>query len=67
MRCPVPYGPPVHPVFTSQQSVSCQVSRSASISAYRVGGSGMNGAPKQVENTGRGSSTPTSVPATLLV
>src|SRR5204863_7542246 len=64
---PVPYGPPVHPVFTSQTRAWCFAIRSPSIVAYRLGASGRNGAPKQVLNVAFGSVTPLSVPATLAV
>src|SRR5262245_5146356 len=67
MRVPVPYGPPVHPVFTSHTFASCRAIRSPSIAAYRLGASGRNGAPKQVLNVAFGSVTPFSVPATFAV
>ena len=37
------------------------------ICAYSVGCKGIKGAPKQAEKEGCGSTTPASVPATLLV
>ncbi len=67
IRSPVPYGPPVHPVFTSQTGTSQRSRRSTSIAAYSPGWRGMNGAPKQAENVAFGSRTPTSVPASLAV
>ena len=67
IRSPVPYGPPVQPVFTSQTVASWAASRSVSIVAYSPGWRGMNGAPKQAENVADGSFTPTSVPASLAV
>ena len=67
MRSPVPYGPPVQPVFTSQAWAPQRSIRSTSIRAYSPGWRGMNGAPKQVENVAAGSFTPTSVPASLAV
>ena len=67
MRSPVPYGPPVQPVFTSQQRTSCLAIFSPSICAYTVGGSVMNGAPKHAENVATGSVMPRSVPATFAV
>ena len=67
IRSPVPYGPPVQPVLTSQTRASCRASRSVSIRAYSPGWRGMNGAPKQAENVAFGSFTPTSVPASLAV
>src|SRR6266705_7049139 len=67
MRCPVPYGPPVHPVFTSQHCTPCFAIFSPSSEAYTLAWSGRNGAPKQAENVAFGSVTPRSVPATLAV
>src|SRR5690606_12154419 len=67
MREPVPYGPPVQPVLTSQVCAPCLRSFSASISAYFVGCHTRNGPPKHGENVGSGSFTPTSVPATFAV
>jgi hypothetical protein len=64
---PVPYGPPVHPVFNNQTSDLCVAIRSRSISAYRIGGRGMNGPPKHAEKFGIGSVTPASVPASFHV
>ena len=37
IRSPVPYGPPVQPVFTSQTVASWAASRSVSIVAYSPG------------------------------
>ena len=42
-------------------------SRSPNNVAYRIGGSGRNGAPKQAENVALGVVTPRSVPASLAV
>ena len=67
MRRPVPYAPPDQPVFTSQACAWWACNRSASISAYFVGCQTRNAAPKQAENVACGSTTPTSVPATLAV
>ncbi len=68
IRSPVPYGPPVQPVFTSQTVASCAARRSVSIAAYSPGWRGMNGAPKQAENVAlTAPSRPTSVPASLAV
>ncbi len=67
IRSPVPYGPPVQPVLTSQTGTSQRSSRSTSIAAYSPGWRGMNGAPKQVEKVAFGSLTPISVPASLAV
>jgi hypothetical protein len=67
IRWPVPYGPPVQPVFTSQARTPWRSSRSVSIAAYSAGWRGMNGAPKQTENVAFGSLTPISVPASLAV
>ena len=68
MRFPTPYAPPDQPVLTSQQSALKRAIRSPSILAYSDGWRGINGAPKQVENTAFGSlPRPTSVPATCAV
>ena len=67
IRSPVPYGPPVQPVLTSQTGTSWRARRSISIAAYSPGWRGMNGAPKQAENVAWGSFTPTSVPASFAV
>src|SRR5438128_4866267 len=67
MRWPAPYGPPVHPVFTSQHCTPCRAILSPSRDAYTFALSGRNGAPKQVENVALGSVTPRSVPATFAV
>ena len=67
IRSPVPYGPPVQPVFTSQARTPYAARRSASIAAYSPGWRGMNGAPKQAENVACGSLTPISVPASFAV
>ena len=67
MRCPTPYGPPLHPVLTSQHCTPCCAIFAPSSEAYTLGASGRNGAPKQVENVAFGSVTPRSVPATLAV
>ena len=67
IRVPTPGGPPVQPVFTSHTGTLCRSNRSPSKSAYRFGGSGRNGAAKQVLNVASGSVTPPSVPATFAV
>ena len=67
IREPAPTAPPVQPVFTSQTRAPWRVILSPSISAYRPGGNGMNGAPKQVLNVAFGSVTPFSVPASFAV
>ena len=67
IRSPVPYGPPVQPVFTSQTGTSSRSSRSISCRAYSPGWRGRNGAPKPAENVAVGSLTPISVPASLAV
>ena len=67
MRWPTPAGPPVQPVFTSHTLEPWPRRRSPSNSAYRPGGSGMKGEPKQAENVACGSVTPRSVPATFAV
>ena len=67
IRSPVPYGPPVQPVFTSQTGTSHFARRSTSMSAYSPGWRGMNGAPKQALKVAFGSLTPISVPASLAV
>ena len=67
IRSPVPYGPPVQPVLTSQTGTSQFASRSTSMAAYSPGWRGMNGAPKQAENVAFGSLTPISVPASFAV
>src|SRR6266850_7006958 len=67
IRRPTPNGPPVQPVFTSQTRAWCCAILSPSIVAYRLGGSGRNGEPKQVLNVAFGSVTPFSVPATFAV
>ena len=67
IRVPVPYGPPVHPVLTSQTRASCFEIRSPSMRAYTPGWRGRNGAPKHAEKVACGSVTPRSVPATLAV
>ena len=67
MRSPMPYGPPVQPVFTSHTREPCFVSFSPRSREYVSGGSGRNGAPKHTENVASGSVTPRSVPATFAV
>src|SRR5215213_3487162 len=67
IRFPVPYGPPVQPVLTSQTCDPCRSNRSPNRLAYRIGGSGRNGAPKHAENVALGVVTPRSVPATFAV
>ena len=67
IRSPVPYGPPVQPVLTSQTGTSHLASRSISMAAYSPGWRGMNGAPKQAENVAFGSWIPISVPASFAV
>ncbi len=68
IRSPVPYGPPVQPVLTSQTGTSQRrQALDEAGAAYSAGGRGMNGAPKQVENVALGSLTPISVPASLAV
>jgi hypothetical protein len=51
MRLPVPYLPPVQPVLTSQQSTRRGGDQLRSRLPYSEGWRGMNGAPKQVENS----------------
>ena len=67
IRSPVPYGPPVQPVLTSQTGTSSRSRRSISMCAYSPGWRGMNGAPKHAEKVAFGSLIPTSVPASLAV
>ena len=67
IRSPVPYGPPVQPVFTSHAGAACSSRRSPSIRAYSAGRRGMNGAPKQAEKVAVGFVTPISVPASFAV
>lgn len=67
IRAPTPYGPPVQAVFTSQTSTWCWVILSPKSLAYVLGGSAINGAPKQGLNVACGFFTPASVPATLAV
>ena len=67
IRSPVPYGPPVQPVFTSQTGTWYWSSRSPSMAAYSCGWRGRNGAPKPAEKVAFGSLMPTSVPASLAV
>ena len=67
MRVPTPYGPPVHPVLTSQTLTPASFIFLLNISAYLVGCNGINGAPKQAEKEGTGSTTPASVPAIFAV
>ena len=64
IRLPTPYGPPTHPVLTSQQSAPYRTTLSARSLAYLSGWWTMNGPPKQVLNVISGSlPRPTSVPA----
>ena len=65
IRCPTPYGPPVHPVLSSQTFALYFLIRSASISAYSLGRRGRNGPPKHGLKFGCGSVTPASVPASF--
>ena len=67
IRSPVPYGPPVQPVFTSHTGTSNRSRRSISMWAYSPGWRGRNGAPKPAENVAVGSFTPISVPASFAV
>src|SRR6266404_941884 len=67
IRWPTPWGPPVHPVFTSQHWTPWAAIFSPSSDAYVLGLSGRNGAPKQVENVALGSVTPRYEPATFAV
>ncbi len=68
IRLPIPNGPPVQPVLTSQQAAPCWSIFFFSSSAYTYGWWTMNGPPKHVLNVISGSMPrPISVPAILLV
>ena len=67
MRLPIPYPPPLQPVFTSQTRALCCFIFAASSSAYLLGCHTRKGPPKQAEKVACGSVTPTSVPATFAV
>ena len=67
MRFPTPNLPPDQPVLTNQTFTLLVSILPINILAYLAGCNGINGAPKQAENSGLGSNTPSSVPATFAV
>ena len=67
IRLPMPYDPPLQPVFTSQTFTLWRRIFSASSPAYFIGCQTRNGPPKQGEKVACGSVTPISVPATFAV
>ena len=67
-RDPIPYGPPVHPVFTRKTFEPYDSTLFIKRSAYTPAGLGKKGAPKHVENVVPIDSVdPTSVEPTFAV
>jgi hypothetical protein len=64
MRRPVPYGPPLQPVFTSQTRASCRAILLAQHLRVAAGRAAAERRAEQVLNVAFGSVTPFSVPAT---